>query len=270
MSVVADFHMHTRYCDGAASVEDMVRAAIARGCKAVGVSGHSPISGENWCMALETVPAYHSEMKKMKEDCQGIIEVLVGVEQDICSPPPTVNYDFIIGSVHTVTQRGVRLSVNEAAETAERGVRELFGGDWYAYAEAYYAQEAEVVHLTGSDIIGHFDLITKYNENGRQFDESHPRYRRAALDAVHALLETGKLFEVNTGAMAQGYKSTPYPALWILKEIHAGGGNIILSSDSHRTNDICYRFDFAAALARAAGFTTAYILAHVGATEIPL
>lgn len=43
-------------------------------------------------------------------------------------------------------------------------VEKHYGGDYYAFAEDYYTLERDVVDRTGADIIGHFDLITKFNE----------------------------------------------------------------------------------------------------------
>ena len=62
-----------------------------------------------------------------------------------------------------------------------------------------------------TDIVGHFDLLTKFNERRCFFDEESPAYRRAALRAMEALVAAGKIFEVNTGAISRGYRSTPYP-----------------------------------------------------------
>jgi histidinol-phosphatase (PHP family) len=59
---------------------------------------------------------------------------------------------------------------------------------------------------------------------------------------------------MNTGAIARGYRSTPYPAPFILKEIKERGGRIILNSDSHRATDLTCAFDESLELLRANGF----------------
>ena len=64
---------------------------------------------------------------------------------------------------------------------------------------------------TGADIIGHFDLVTKFNELGGYLDLSDPRYVRAWKAAVDALLSYDRPFEINTGAISRGYRTTPYP-----------------------------------------------------------
>ena len=113
-------------------------------------------------------------------------------------------------------------------------------------------------------IIGHFDLITKFNEGGRLFDESDPRYTdawTAALDrltgpAINELPEKDRLiFEINTGAMSRGYRTSPYPSGEILTEIARRGIPVILSSDSHDKSTLLYGFDEAEALSEELGLT---------------
>ena len=132
--------------------------------------------------------------------------------------------------------------MDESPEAFAGLVKEWYDGDYYAAAESYYANVGDVVAKTDADIIGHFDLITKFNEGGCLFDESHPRYRRAWKQAADKLLSCGRPFEINTGAMSRGYRTEPYPAKDIRDYIRARGGKLILSSDSHRKDTIAYRF----------------------------
>jgi histidinol-phosphatase (PHP family) len=114
---------------------------------------------------------------------------------------------------------------------------------------------AYIVNKTDADIIGHFDLITKFNEKSPRFDESEPRYRKAAIDAVDSLLTYCRPFEVNTGAISRGYRTTPYPSRGLLEYINARGGCVILSSDSHRADTLNFVFKDALDIVRSVGFT---------------
>ena len=62
-----------------------------------------------------------------------------------------------------------------------------YGGDWYAFAEDYFAAVAQVYERTRCQVVGHFDLVTKFNEGDALFSTDHPRYRRAVLRALDAL-----------------------------------------------------------------------------------
>ena len=94
----------------------------------------------------------------------------------------------------------------------------------------------------GMDIIGHFDLITKFYEGGALFDETEPRYIAASRAAADVLLKTGKPFEINTGAISRGYRTAPYPSLALRDYIRHKGGSFLLSSDSHAKESLCFQF----------------------------
>lgn len=79
-------------------------------------------------------------------------------------------------------------------------------------------------------ILGHLDLVVKLNRGGRFFDEEDPAYRSLALEALHAADPDATLLEINTGAMSRGYRDTPYPAPFLLREWRAMGGRIILTA----------------------------------------
>lgn len=68
--------------------------------------------------------------------------------------------------------------------------------------------------MTGTkcDFIGHFDLLTKFNEGYKHFDETKDAYLEPAITAMHKLAALGIPFEINTGAMSRGYRSAPYPS----------------------------------------------------------
>ena len=87
---------------------------------------------------------------------------------------------------------------------------------------------------------------------------------------VDALLPFGPIFEINTGAISRGYRTAPYPAPFILRRIHEGGGRICLSSDAHDTAHLLCGFEAAAQLARSCGFRSAWTLSGDGFVEIPL
>ena len=67
-------------------------------------------------------------------------------------------------------------------------------------------------------------------------------------------------FEINTGAIARGYRQLPYPAPEILSYIAKNGGKVILTSDAHSPENLCYRFDMAEKYALDAGILPENIL----------
>ena len=252
--MTGDFHVHTTFCDGQASPEEMVRAALVRGMDAVGFSGHGRTAfDESWCMSEAGTAAYRAEIARLKKAYAGRIAVFCGVEQDMCSDAPTAGYDYVIGSVHYLRAGGEYLPVDESAALQRDAAARHFGGDIYAFAAAYYRQLASVQAATGCGVIGHFDIVAKFNEGGALFDEDHPRYVAAWRSAADALLRSGALFEINTGGIARGWRSVPYPAPPILEYLIARGARFLLSGDAHRPDGLRFGFDAWGAWARARG-----------------
>ena len=251
---LSDFHVHTTYCDGRDSPEDIVRAAISLGMKRLGFSGHSytPFDSDP-CMSPEGTLAYIQEIGRLKHKYSGKIYILCGTECDYYSEIDRQSYDYVIGSVHYIDCGGTFRHVDNTPEMLQAAIDEAFGGDAYALAENYYSLVADVVNKTGADVIGHFDLIVKLNADNKFFDEDNPRYIAAVESALDVLLKTGRPFEINTGAVSKGYRDFPYPSLRILKYIAAHGGSVILSSDSHRKETLMYDFVKYESLARSLG-----------------
>jgi len=269
--ILQNLHTHTRLCDGRDTPEEIVLAALRLGMDSLGFSGHSPIvwSEETWDSM--DVPAYRQEVLRLREKYAGQLSIFLGIEQDMESPPLDLPFDFIIRSVHHIRiDRQCFLVVDESPEVFATDIRECFGGDPYSYAKAYFQRVAEFSDGSGCQIVGHFDLLTKFNENGRFFDETDPRYRSAALEALDALTDRELIFEINTGAMARGYRTSPYPAPFLLRAIRERGGRVCLTSDCHDAQNLLYAFPQAAQLAKDCGFEESWVLTEKGFVPQPL
>ena len=238
-----DLHTHTFFSDGANSPEEMIDAALEKGLTCIGFSDHSHVDWDECGMTEENTEAYRREIARLKRSRGAVIEIRCGLERDYYSDDDR-EYDDVIGSVHWMLMPdGHPLAVDWTAEKLGKGVERYFGGDWYAMAEAYFALEADVARKTGCDIIGHFDLVAKFNEDNRFFDAAHPRYVAAWKGAADALLKTGLPFEINTGAISRGYRTDAYPARPIREYLRAHGARMILSSDAHRKENIAFGFE---------------------------
>ena len=253
--ILRDLHTHTTFCDGKNTPEEMVLAAIEKGMDTLGFSMHSFVEFD---LDVYSDPAalveYKKEVERLKEKYKDQIKILCGIEQDIYKEPDSVSFDYIIGSVHYAKIGDEYIPLDLSKEGLLDAVNRGFGGDFYSFAEWYYDMEAKVVEVTGADIIGHLDLISKFNEDGTLFDEKHPRYVAAYTKAVKELVKYNKPFEINTGAISRGYRSSPYPCEGILRCIYENGGKVLLSSDSHRKDTLCFEFEKWADLARKIGF----------------
>ena len=259
--IFCDYHVHTNFCDGKNTPEEVVLAAIEKGVNTLGFSVHSYIDfDDSYCVKLTEMPKYLAAIAELKERYADKIKILCGVEQDYYAGAPKDGLDFVIGSVHHFRSDKGDYAVDLSAEELKEAAENLFDGDFYALAEEYYRKVADVAEVTKADIIGHFDLVTKYNRGNALFDESHPRYVAAWKKAADALIKTGKPFEVNCGAVFRGYRDCPYPATEILEYLCKNGAKVILTSDTHRKEALCYQFEHWYDYLRSIGFNDERII----------
>jgi len=255
MTGFQNLHTHTTYCDGAFSPEEMVKAAMKCGLTSLGFSEHSHVSSDvHYSMSVSETQDYIDDVNALKEKYDGVIDIFLGLEQDYYSEFVPDGLDYKIGTLHYTCIDWVLSSVDAGASRQEHLVDELFGGDFYAFAEDYYKTFSNIAKKTNADIIGHFDLVTKYNLDGCFFDELNPRYLDVALSAMDEILKDCNLFEVNTGAMYRLGKSEPYPSINMLGHLKARSGEVILSSDSHNADSLGYMFPEMLELLKSCGF----------------
>ena len=271
MYKLQNIHAHSIYCDGTLTLEEMVKAAIKKGCDSFGFSGHSyaPFDAKH-CMSIENTGRYIMEVKNLQKKYSGEIELFTGVEQEYHGDKAQGDFDFILGAVHYIKNGEALVCVDGGAKAQQQECDTNYGGNYYAMAESYFETVADVARKTNADVIAHFDLITKYNFFGKQFDESNPRYVNAALTAMDEILKTHRLFEVNTGAMFRFDKPEPYPSVLLLKELFRRGGEVIITSDSHHAESICHKFDEMRELLKNCGFKYMKQLTKDGFVDVSL
>lgn len=239
MLIKSNVHTHTTFCDGNNSVEEMVRAAAERGMDTLGFSFHSFTPFDtSYCM--RDYPAYIRELNRVRAEWADKIAVLDGVELDLYGVRPP-HCDYVIGSVHYLREGENYYSIDTSRSDFINTVNTVYGGDFYAAAERYFASVAQLSQQIAPDIYGHFDLITRYNAGGALFDETSKRYMSAACDAVESL-PRGAVVEINLGRLFKG-EGGAYPSDWLIGELAAHGCKFMLSSDAHCTAALGFDFD---------------------------
>ncbi len=268
--ILADYHTHSTLDDGKSTLGEMAEAAWAMGLERFGFSGHSYCPGqEDFCLPKEKVAEYQETARALQREYEGRMEIFVGMELDFYGEKPE-GLDYIIGSVHNLALDGAFRAVDESPEISRQTVNEFFGGDWYRYTDAYFDLVAQLPERTGCSWIGHFDLVSKFNQRDPRFDEESPRYLRRALEVLEHLTKQRMCFEVNTGAITRGYRTVPYPAKTMLRRLREMGGEVILTSDAHHASHLCGSFSEAESLVKEIGFTHVNIWTRDGFQAVGL
>ena len=267
-----NLHTHTTYADGRDTPEELVLEAMAKGFDSLGFSEHSYLRYSPMRQQLfpQDTERYRGEIRALKDAYQGRIDLFCGLELEFYSDIPTDGFDYLIGSVHYLDVDGEICGFDRGRGETEAYIDTHFGGDGLAFARKYFQTVARLPEKGKLDILGHFDLVTKNNEDGRLIDTACKEYLHAGFETIHALRGRIPLFEVNTGAISRGYRTAPYPQLEFLKEFHRCGFGLVLTSDCHDKNYLDCHFDQAAQLARLAGFRSKFILTDTGFQEVAL
>ena len=269
--IKSNLHTHTCLCDGKDTPEDVVKSAIAQGMNTLGFSGHSYVPFDlPCCMNLEETAQYRAEIPRLKKLYGDQLNILMGIEQDYYTTESTEGYEYIIGSVHYLLCDGTYYPLDQDVALLKEMIDRHFGGDIYRFLKVYYEMEAGVVEKTGCQIIGHFDLVSKFNEVEALFDPTDPRYLRYAMDSLDALLEKDVVFEINTGAISRGYRRTPYPAPVFLRRILEKGGRITFNSDSHQKETLLFAMEDAVRYAKSAGVGSLEVMTEKGWRTCPI
>lgn len=272
--IKSNCHTHTTYCDGNNTAREMIDTAIDKGFVSLGFSGHVPMNFSNdWAMTNEVLPLYIDEIKNLKSLYKDKIDVLCGIELDAdLSIKDLSEFDYTIGSVHQFRKGSKDFPIDLSAESLENTVITEFNGSWIGMCRAYFVRLADFICELKPDVVGHFDLVTKYNQNNRFFDESDTEYRKAALAAIDKIIAEGgnPVFEVNTGAMYRVGKTQPYPAPFIMEYLKKCNARITITSDSHCCDSLDFAFDKAEDYCRSFGFTKKFIFTASGLIETDL
>lgn len=260
-------HAHTDAVDGRSSARRMVESALDRGMSAIGFTEHAPQKVDcRYGMTDAAEEAYISQVRALQAEYAGRIAIRLGVERDAFSHADRAKYEYILGSAHYIDppEFGV-VAVDGPLDRLRDMVDRCFGGDGAAMAGAYYAVLGDYVAAYRPDVVGHFDLVTKHNEDGSLLDANSVAYLRHALAALEKCAGSGAVLEINTGAITRGYRTEPYPAQPLLQAWREMGGGVTIGTDSHHEDTVDAHFDAAVAWAKRAGYRS---IRALGANEL--
>lgn len=238
--MLVNLHTHTIFCDGKDTPEEMVLSAIESGFSTLGFSGHAYTDFDtSYC--IKDMDGYVRTITALKEKYKNKIEILLGVEEDAFCPCDRKMFDYIIGSCHYIKIDNKYYPVDSSHKELKEPLK-LLGDNATEFAKKYYLDFCEYLKRRKPDIIGHFDLITKYDEKQEPVFLGNPEYEKIAEHYIKIAAKTECVFEVNTGAIARGYRSMPYPSDNLLYALKKENAKIMLSSDCHDKNKLNWHF----------------------------
>ena len=270
MSHKQNLHVHSTFCDGKDTPTEMIEEAISRNFDSLGFSMHSKVPYSSMGLTNERIEEYKKEIIRLKDVYKDKIKIFLGIEHDFYSDSSPYGFDYNLIAVHYLKTKNGILGFDSGLESTVKYINDNFDGDGMAFAKCYYETLAMSCDTDKFDVIAHIDLVTKNNEKGRFFDTNTKEYLGYAFDAIDALKGKISLFEVNTGAVARGYRTTHYPQMELLKRLRECGFGATLSTDCHNKAYLDFEFDKAAEYLREAGFKSKFVLTENGFEEVGL
>lgn len=256
--MLSNLHTHSTFCDGRNTPEEIVLAALEKGFSSIGFSGHAYTPFDlRYCM--KNTEGYIWEIGRLKEKYGKDIQIYLGIEEDLFAPVDRKAFDYIIGSSHYFRIGGEYFPIDSNYGYFKKCL-ELFDHNALELADRYYTNFCGYIKARKPDIIGHFDLITKFDESEAQLFLNNAEYNRLAEKFITEAAAADCIFEVNTGAVAKGIRTSPYPSedlLYVLKKLDA---KITLSSDSHSIETLDFAFDETRQRLLEIGFRYCYVL----------
>lgn len=247
--MLADYHVHSIYSDDSTyPMEEVVMDAIQMGLKEICFTDHVDYGikrdwddprgveyrpggpGEPKQMAAANVnyPQYVAEIQALQQKYKGQINIKMGMEfgmQTHTVPQyeklfARYPFDFIILSVHQVEDREFWSQDFQRGRTQQE------------YNERYYEEMLALVEQYHDySVLGHMDLIVRYDKAGRYpFEKVKP----IITEILKRVIADGKGIEINTSSHRYGLTDST-PSEDILRLYRELGGTIItIGSDSHK------------------------------------
>ena len=282
----SNLHTHTTFSDGKHSLEENVLSAIEKNMLSLGFSDHSYTGCDtSYCADQASYSEYLRTIQQLKQTYSEQIQLYAGLELDyysVMSHIPVISkslgngkkdhtyidrtafgfsleeikrYDYMIAAVHYIIKDEICYPIDHSPEQQLDCIQNAFDGDVFAMAQFYYDILCEHVEMINPTCVGHFDVITKFS----LMPEDDERYRDIARKALRRVLKTCPYIEVNTGAIARGWRKTPYPADYLLQTLFEEGGKPVLGSDSHDQSNLIFHFDETIELLKQIGFRQVYV-----------
>ncbi len=260
--MLANFHTHSTFCDGKNTPEEMVLYAIEHNFSVLGFSSHGYTDFDlRYCM--KDTDGYIECILKFKEKYKDKIEILLGIEEDAFSLVDRSKFDYIIGSSHYYHIGDKYYPIDSNADYFEKCLI-AFDYDVLKMAEVYYGEFEKYILTRKPDIIGHYDVITKFDELGESRFLNNNEYKAIAERYITKANQSGCLIEINTGAVARGVRKTVCPSEHLLYTLKNNNAKIILSSDSHQCDTLDFYFEETKQYLYDIGFRCLYTLSKNG------
>ncbi len=253
------YHTHTTFSDGKNTANEMIEQAERLGLFEIGISDHlivhkniaqtknypflQKMTFSNFKDAYERCSKHIEELRRLQKEHQ--IKIKVGFETDyfiydgwhdeMSDFLKKIDYDYLINGNHFLMDKTgeyiedmtyiaknpnedinepIKISIQRHFETMEKAIRSGF-----------------------FTFLAHMDYVKKISS----YHETD--FHNEIENVIRALKETNTACELNTKGLrrSNGF----YPAQSILEKLIQSDISLLISDDSHQTNEMCFEFESA-------------------------
>lgn len=248
----------------------VVEAAVEAGFTTYGLSEHAPRYQLEHLYPEERglAPAdledkfrrYVASALELRREFEGRLELLIGFETEALPVEGWADtmrllrgsapFDYVVGSVHSIGDTWIDLN----AQTTERAADAC--GGWEPLRCTYFDRLAELVEALSPEIVGHVDLIRRFEAPDFRFSAGALRHAERVLEAARA---KGAALEVNAAPARRGFGPV-YPGPQVLARACQMHVPVTLGDDSHGPEGVGVGLDACLAAIALAGYREVHYL----------
>lgn len=242
------------------TLEEIIQLYIDRQYSWVGITEHSPAISEQLLYpdqkAAGLTPEflynrfanYIKECRRLQEKYRSQIRIFAAMEIETYSGyqefiPALINKfqpDYIVGSVHFVSDMGFDYSREQYDKTVE-----AVGGILSMYCR-YFDQQYEMIKLLEPSVVGHFDLIRIFDP-GYKERLLQPEIMERIERNLDLIAELDLIMDFNLRSLLKG-ADEPYISRVILEKAVQRGIKVVPGDDSHGLGSIGINMEKAIAI----------------------
>ena len=251
----ADYHIHTNFSvDSKLEMEEIILRSIEIGLDEICFTDHVDYDVKNHLVDKQEVdyPEFIKEYNRLSELYSDKISIKLGLEFGVqlhtmhryVADMKKYDFDFILLSCHQIDNKELWLNHYQEDKTQVE------------YNRGYYEYLYQLVdQFDDFSVLGHLDVIKRYDQNGVLDDEF-------VIDIIERILkrviEKGKGIEVNTSSYRYNLPDLT-PSRRILKMYYDLGGRILtMGSDTHRIQQLKDHFEEIIVQLKDIGFSKLY------------
>lgn len=192
-------------------------------------------------MTKEGTIKYLNDIKKYKEIYKDKIQIYSGIEADYYSnlnkdTDKEMALDYRIGSVHFIDDNKDYFCIDMSKDNFEETIKHF--GNIKIVIEKYFDNIIKMTNIQKPDIIGHLDLVRKYNFKKEYFTEEENWYIEKVEEVLENIKENNCIVEVNIKLMSKSNLDAHYPNKMTIKKILKMNIPLMLNTDAHSINGL--------------------------------